>query len=183
MTTKKIPAGYERAAELAEEYFKANEALRERIDEIAEAKRKAGRRLLPGLKARAADLSAARDELRACIESDPGMWDSPRTRSLHGVKLGMRKLPDKVSIDPALAIPLVRELLPGKKRLLLNETVKLNMKAVGNLKASDLAKIGGSVEAGADVVTISIAKSDFDKLVEALLDELDKPDEDAGGEG
>lgn len=171
--TPKIPAGYERAAELCKAYFEAHEALRERVDEIAEAKRKAGRRLLPGLKKRIAAASAARDELRASIESDPGLWSRPRTRALHGVKVGLRQLPGRLEIDAETAIPLIRKHMPERAKALIKTSERLQAAPLKNLQPAMLARIGGRIVELGDETVIQIARSDVDKLVEALLAELE----------
>lgn len=180
--TDRIPKGYEEAAALAAAYFAAHERLRERVEEIKERQRAAGRRLLPGLKRMVAEASAARDALRQHIASRPGAWDKPRTRGLHGVKLGMRTLPGRLSIDAAAAIPLIRQHLPGQSKTLIKVTETLNANAVKALKAAQLARIGGAIEEQGDEVVISIPRSAVDKLVEALLDDLDEPEPEGGRE-
>lgn len=180
--TPKIPAGYERVADLCKAYFEAHEELRERVDAIAEAKRKAGRRLLPGLKKRIAIASAARDELRACIESDRGLWDKPRTRALHGVKAGLRQLPGQLEIDEETAIPLIRKHMPDRAKTLIKVTEKLQAGPVKNLQPAMLARIGGSIVELGDETVIKIAKSEVDKLVEALLAELETESENESEE-
>lgn len=173
VTTPKIPAGYELTAELAKAYFEAHEDLRNRVDAIAEAKRKAGRRLLPGLKQRIAIASAARDELRAHVLANPEAWDKPRTRALHGVKVGLRQLPGRLEIDDETAIPLIRKHMPDRAKALIKVTEKLQAGPVKNLQPAMLARIGGQIVELGDETVIQIAKSDVDKLVEALLAELE----------
>lgn len=171
--TPNIPAGYERAAELCKAYFEAHEELRERVDAIAEAKRRAGRRLLPGLKQRVAAASALRDELRAHVLANPGAWDKPRTRALHGVKVGLRQLPGRLEIDPETAIPLIRKHMPDRAKALIKTTEKLQATPLKNLQPAMLARIGGRIVELGDETVVQIAKSDVDKLVEALLAELE----------
>ena len=169
----KIPQGYERAAELAKAYFEAHEDLRERVDLIKERQLKAGRRLLPGLKKRIAAASAARDELREHIESSPGLWAKPRTRALHGVKLGRRQLPGQLEIDEAAAPGLIKRFLPQRYKALVKVETKLVKAALKNLPPGMLARIGGSIAERGDETVIAIPKSAVDKLVEALLQDLD----------
>ena len=176
----KIPKGYEEAAALAAEYFAAHERLRERVELVKARQRAAGRLLLPGLKRLVAEASAARDALRACIEADPQLWDKPRTRALHGVKLGLRALPGRLAIDAAAAIPLIRKHLPGQSKTLVKVSETLNLNALKALTPAQLARIGGSISDQADEVVITVPKSAVDKLVEALLDDLDEPGSGAG---
>ena len=178
VATPKIPAGYEEIAALAAAYFAAHERLRERVETIKARQRAAGRRLLPGLKRMVAEASAARDALRACIEAEPGLWDKPRTRALHGVKLGLRALPGKIAIDAAAAIPLIRRRLPREAATLIRTVETLNLAAVKTLTPAQLSRIGGSIAEQGDEVVITVPKSAVDKLVEALLDDLDDPGPD-----
>ena len=181
--TAKIPAGYEHAAELAKAYFEAHESLRERVDEIRERQMQAGRRLLPGLKQRAAAASAARDELREYIEARPELFERPRTRALHGVKLGRRQLPGKLVIDEAAAPGLIKRFLPDHYKALVKVETKLVKAAVKNLKPAMLERIGGQIAELGDETVIAVPKSAVDKLVEALLADLDdKSGETGGGE-
>ena len=176
----KIPAGYERAAELAKAYFEAHSDLRDRVDAIAEAKRKAGCRLLPGLKRRIATASATRDELSAWIDEHADLFRKPRTRALHGVKLGLRQLPGRLEIDEETAIELIRERMPDRAKTLIKVTEKLQAGPVKNLQPAMLARIGGRIVEPGDETVIRIAKSDVDKLVEALLAELDESESEPG---
>ena len=179
----KIPQGYERAAELAKAYFEAHESLRERLDEIRERQIQAGRRLLPGLKQRAAAASAARDELREYIEARPELFERPRTRALHGVKLGRRQLPGRLVIDEAAAPGLIKRFLPDHYKALVKVETKLVKAAIKNLKPAMLERIGGQIAELGDETVIAVPKSAVDKLVEALLADLDDKSGEAGGGG
>ena len=184
--TSKAPVGYERAAELAETHFADVAALGEQADRIKDARRKAARPLVPKLKRLASKASASGDALREHVRENPDLFRRPRTRELGGVKVGYRNLPDKIEIDPDVAVPLIRKHLPGQSKVLINTKVSLNMKAVKALAAAKLRKIGGRFVAGGQVVVASIAKSSVDRLVEALLSDLDSDsdlDLEAAGPG
>ena len=172
----KVPAGYEEIAELAKAYAQDHEALREQVKRIRDEQRKAGSRLLPGLKKKAATASAARDALVAAIKARPELWGKPRTRELHGVKVGLRQLPGRLEIDAAEAIPLIRKHMPERFKALVQTTSRLRAGAIKALPPAMLRRIGGDiVELGDEVVT-AIPKSAVDKLVEALLADLDSGD-------
>ena len=166
----KIPQGYGRAAELAARYFEAREVLRERADRIRDIKSKAGSRLKNGLLRRVAACSAAMDALRQEIEEHPELWARPRTRALHGVKVGRRSLPGRLEIDDDAAIPLVRELLPAKAKALVRTRETLVKEAVKGLPRAELAAIGGRIADLGDETVICIPRDAVDKLVEALLE-------------
>lgn len=179
----KIPAGYERIADLAKAYFEAHESLRERADEIRERQIKAGKRLLPGLKKRIAAASAARDELRAAVDADPRLWERPRTRALHGVKVGKRQLPGALEIDEAAAPEPIRRYMPERYKALVKVETKLVKAAIKNLEPAMLERIGGRIVELGDETVIAIPKSAVDKLVEALLADLDLDDKSGEAPG
>lgn len=170
----RIPKGYELAAELAKAYFDAHEDLRGRVELIRERQRAAGRRLLPGLKRRIAVASATRGALRGHVEDHPELWEKPRTRALHGVKVGLRQLPGKLDIDADAAIELIRKCFPSRYRTLVKVERKLQAAAVKALKPAELARIGGRIVDLDDEVVIVIPKDATARLVEALLEDLDE---------
>ncbi len=176
--TERVPAGYEHAAALAQAYCDAHESLRERVEEIKERQRKAGQRLLPGLKRRVAIASAARDDLHAYIERHPELFEKPRTRALHGVKLGLRQLPGRLEIDAESAVPLIRKFFPERYKELVKTTTRLQAAPLKALKPAELARIGGRIAELGDEVVIAVPKSAVDRLVEALLADLDEGGEE-----
>ena len=177
----KIPAGYERSAELAKACSDTHADLCKQVAEIQEIQRKAGSRKLPGLKRKIAAYSAARDAMREDVEAHPELWEKPRTRALHGVKVGMRQLPGKLVIDEAAAPGLIKRFLPDHYKALVKVETKLVKAAVKNLKPAMLERIGGRIAELGDEVVIAVPKSAVDKLVEALLADLDDKSGDAPG--
>ena len=169
----KTPQGYEREAELAKAVADTRAALCERVELIREVQRKAGRRLLPGFKARLAAYAAARDAMREDIEAHPEKYEKPRTRALHGVKFGLRQLPGRLEIDVESAIPLIRKFFPDRYKALVKTTTRLQAAPLKALKPAELARIGGRIVELGDEVVIAIPKSPIDRLVEALLEDLD----------
>lgn len=170
----RIPKGFEHIAELAGAYFAAHEDLRGWVDETRERQRRAGRRRLPGLKRRIAATSAARDALRTGIEDNPHLWNKPRTRALHGVKVGMRALPGKLDIDAEAAPELIRKRLPSRYKTLVKVEYKLQANAIKALRPAELERIGGRIVDLDDEVVIAIPKDATDRLVEALLEDLEE---------
>ena len=173
-TIQRIPAGYEAIADLAKRYFEAREALAGRVDRIREIKRKAGSRLMPGLRTRIDAAQAARIELAEAIEADPDLWTKPRTRNLHGVKVGRRTLPGRLEIDEPTAVLAIRELLPGREKDLVAVKTCLVKAAVKKLDGAELAAIGGRIVDLGDETVVAIPKDAVDTLVEALLEDLEE---------
>ena len=175
-TIQKIPAGYERIADLAKRYNAARDALGGRVKRIRDAQRKAGNRLKPGLRARIAEARAARIELAEAIEADPALWARPRTRNLHGVKVGRRTLPGRLDIDEPTAVLRIRELMPERERDLIAVRTALVKQAVKGLTGEQLAAIGGRIANLGDETVIAIPKDRLDALVDALMEDLEEED-------
>lgn len=172
--TEMIPKGYERAAEMAARYFEAREALQKHAERIRDVKRKAGSRLLPGLRRRAEAAKAARMDLVGAIAEDPSLWARPRTRNLHGVKVGLRTLPGRLDIDEPTAVLRIRELMPERERDLVAVRTSLVKQAVKRLSGEQLAAIGGRIADLGEEIVVAIPKDAVDKLVEALLEDLEE---------
>ena len=160
----------EEITELARDYARAVERLAEVSEEIREQQRHAVRQRLRGLKARAAEASAARAVLHDAIDDSRQRFLRPRTRATDGVKYGLRKQPGRVEIsDEPRSIARVRERLPDWADTLIRTTERLQRGPLHHLDSRQLASIGVRVEHVDDEVVISAAATDLDKLVEALL--------------
>ena len=121
------------------------------------------------LKARVAEVSAARDELREAIAANPELFERPRTRALEGIKVGYRKQPGRVECDEERSIARIRKLYPDREADLVRVRESLIRSALKNLDAKTLASIGATVIQVADQIVIAAADDDLDKLVDALL--------------
>ena len=175
----KIPKGYEELAALAKASFDSREAVRKQAELIKERQRAAARPLIPGLKRKIATASADRDALREYVKAHPERFEKPRTRALHGVKVGLRQLPGRLEIDAEAAIPLIRRFFPERYKTLVKTTTRLQAAPLKALKPAELARIGGRIVELGDEVVISVAKSDIDNLVETLLGDFDEEPEEA----
>lgn len=180
-----LPAGYspanslEEIAALARAYADARRELADKVEQVRAARRKATRPHRRGLSARTADTSGARDELRAAIRANPDLFAKPRTRTLEGVKVGYRKQPGKIVADETRAIARIRKLFPEREAELVRVKESLDRAAVRKLDARSMAAIGVSIADVDDEIVIATASDDIDRLVEAMLDELET--EDAAG--
>lgn len=144
-------------------------------DEIAQVKKKYHKTVT----GQVAATRQAREQLVAALKEAPGLFESPRTVLLHGVKVGYEKGKGSVQIgDLPKFLKRVREHLKGKFDLLVKTTYKPIKKAIANLPAEDLKKLGVEVIGTTDEVVITVPKTDLDKLVDALLKEDGEEDEE-----
>ena len=122
--------------------------------------------------AHALDAEAA---LREAVTGSPAaLWDSPRTRVLHGIKVGYAKARGKVSFDDeAAVIARIRKLLPADQAaLLIRVREAVHKPAVYDLTAADLRRLGITVSEDSDQIVIKDAASELDKALQAILDSL-----------
>lgn len=165
----------ERIRGLCRAYADAERLLAERTEHVQEVRRSSSGRLMPGLRSAAAELSAARDELRDAVESSPQLFERPRTRALEGVKVGFRKLPGTIDcLSEAKVIERIRRVRPELEATLVAVRESLVKAALKKLDSRDLAAIGVSITAVDDEVVIRTAKTDIDALVDALLAEFEE---------
>lgn len=156
-------------AELCKTYSAARERLADTTEDIRADQRRALRRRLRFLKARVAEVSAARDLLHQAIEENPALFDKPRTRALEGVKVGFRKQPGQIDCNEARTIARIRKIRPDLEENLVRVKESLNRSALKQLDARTLSAIGVTVIQVDDQVVIAAANDDLDKLVDALL--------------
>jgi hypothetical protein len=165
-------------AGFAREQQKLAETVAEMNAELAALRQ----RFLGRIRRAATAACRARVSLHAAIESVPELFARPRTRELHGVKVGFRKgLGGIAWDDDARVCELIeKHFAPAQADLLIKTTKKPIAKALADLDVSDLKHLGCRVESTGDMVVIAPANSDVEKLVKTLLAETE---EATSGEG
>jgi hypothetical protein len=153
----------------AEARTKLAELIAQLNDEIEAAKRIN----LPAIRkavARAAEKQAALVEL---LKENPDLFKKPKTRVLHGVKVGFQKQPGAIEIaDEAATLVRIKRMFDGQGSmlsLLIKTTEKPVKDALGELSGDQLKKLGVKVTDDTDKVIIKPADSEVDKVVDALL--------------
>lgn len=162
---------------LARAYADAYAELGDDVAVLENSIREIRRKMLPRIK-RAADKAAqAKQSLTAAVESAPALFVKPRTRLLHGIKVGFAKQKGTVELgDEAAVIRRIRKLLPeDQAELLIRTQESVHKQAVYDLSVEDLKRLGISITNDSDRVVVKVADSDIEKLVDALL-----KDEEAG---
>ena len=152
------------------EELNALDALTERIQY---ARRKAVHDKLQALKQCVSRVSACKDEITDALASAPALFEKPRTRSFDGIKVGFRKQKGKVVLDDEPATILrIRERLPVEQaELLIRIKESVVKEAVNDLTAADLKRLGIRLTQDTDEPVINAARTDLDKLVDALLED------------
>lgn len=162
---------------LAKQFSDHRHTLADLLNDIDQQQRAIIHRHLRDLRLMLADTAAKEADLRAAIEASPELFGKPRTRVLHGVKVGITKSKGKVEIpDEEKTIDRIRKLLPeDQAELLINVKEKVDRSVVSDITAADLKRLGIRIAEIDDAVVIRPVDSALDKLISALL--ADIPDE------
>lgn len=119
-----------------------------------------------------ADAKSAKATLSFAITAHAEEFQKPRTRQLHGFKVGLRKLEGKmVFADEAKAVQLIKKHFPDQFDVLVATSYSVVKDAAGQLPAADLKRIGGEITDSVDEVVIKSQMGDVEKIVSALIAE------------
>jgi DnaJ-domain-containing protein 1 len=120
--------------------------------------------------ARASEKQAALTEL---ITDNRALFERPKTRVLHGVKVGYQKQPGAIEIaNEEATIERIKKMFAEDRftvRLRIKTTEKPIKDAMGMLSGDQLKKLGVKVTDDTDKVIIKPSDSEVDKIVDALL--------------
>lgn len=167
--------------QLTAAYASQRHALAQRVqalhDEIERAKRKA----LDGIRLAVGHAVDAHNQLQAALQDNPQFFIKPKSAVFSGVQIGYRKKKGKIIVDDdAAVIARIRKELPeDQAELLISVTERVDKNAVGTLAANDLKRLGIQITADTDEPFIKPVDSDVDKLVNALLADIEGIDQDA----
>lgn len=119
-------------------------------------------------------LVAAAREREAALEHlitvNPALFDDPRTQIFHNIKVGFRKGCGSLDWDDdAEVVKRIEKLFPEMADALVRVEKSPVKKALQELPAADLKRLGVTVEETGDVVVIKPVDSAVDKIVKALL--------------
>lgn len=172
-----IPAtlGHPALEALAAAYAQAVDARRDRQAALRARLLAATLDLVPALRAAVASERDARAALFAAVEAAPGLFVRPRTRSHHGVKYGWAQGKASIEIpDEAKTLELIRKKLPPEQQVLLIRVKEaVERRAVLDLTAQDLRRLGIVQVPGIDAPLVQLPKDPADKLVDTLLSETE----------
>ena len=123
--------------------------------------------------------AAAESELRAAVDASRDLFEKPRSRVLHGLKVGLRKQPGKLTWpDAAHVVKLIRRHRPEDADALVRVTEAPVREALKQLPARELKRLGVEITEASDAVEVRATDSDVDKWVDAMLaglrDELEQ---------
>lgn len=154
----------------AKVYAQARGELTDKVAELNEEIEALKRKRMPVIRRKVQVAIEAREELVALVDSGRDLFQRPRTRTFHGIKVGLAKARGKVSWDDAAAvIARIRKLLPDQAELLIKVTETPRKKALVDLPGADLKRLGVTVAEAGDEVVVKATDTEIDKMVDALL--------------
>lgn len=131
---------------------------------------------LPRIREAVRATQGAREALQAQVEATPDLWQPPRrTVVIEGVRVGYQKGKGRLvwERDDAV-VRLIRKHFPDQAEVLVQTKETPVRKALQQLTAVELQKLGVSIEGADDEVVIRPTDSDVDKLVAKLLEAAER---------
>jgi hypothetical protein len=122
------------------------------------------------LKRHVALTAECQTNLASAIDQVPELFQKPKTRIVHGIKIGFRKGKGKIEWeDDAQLVALIKKRFPDFVDDLILTTEVPSATGLQELDAAELRKLGVTVEEAGDQVVVKAVESDVEKLVKALL--------------
>ena len=150
-------------ADTLAEYSALTARVRDEIKQVTARHLAALRCLFNDLKDRQADICAE-------IKAHPDWFEKPRTRVIHGIKLGLRKRKGKLVIrDAARTVRRIKALYEDDIGVLVKATETPLKSGLEKLSAQELKRLGVEVTDDSDDVVFVAAADEFDELVDFLL--------------
>lgn len=166
-TTQVTLAGIEARTK---DYRSARDTMGKRVQSLQDEIAAATRKWEPQIRKSLLEVKAAESELSAAVAANPGLFARPRSHTFHGVRVGIEKGKGKVTIiEKDRTVELIRKHMEDQFDLLVKTTHKPIKKAIEQLDAKDLKRIGVAVEDAGDQVVIRPVDSELDKMLNALL--------------
>ncbi|BET67187.1 hypothetical protein ASA1KI_21050 [Opitutales bacterium ASA1] len=166
----------------AKVFSKSRDVLAERVQSLQMEVENLRRRRIPGIKSAAYEAGEQKAELERLIAASPELFVKPRTITVHGIRLGLEKGKGAIEFgDEEGVIKRIGKVCPELRDILVKTTEKLVKKALKQLDAATLAKIGCTVQEIDDQVVVRVQGDEIDKLVAKILEESgggDAGDED-----
>jgi len=155
---------------LARQYADAQTDLDTRTNDLRQVIDRAVRDAWPELR-RATTRAAERYEaLLASVTDARDVFEKPKTKILHGVRVGYRKSKDAVQVlNAENTCALIHNVLPDQVDVLISKTEKPVVAGLEQLDDEQLRKIGCKRVAGRDEPIAALAETELDKVVAALM--------------
>lgn len=163
---------------LTKEFADARAVLVDRMQAIEDDVRQVKKRHRAALLRAVDRTSSARLALEAALEDGRHLFEKPRTRIFHAVRVGIMKGKGGLDwSDDAQVVRLIRKHLPESAETLIRVRETPVKPALAQLPAADLKRLGVTVVDAGDEVFVKPADSEIDKLVDAFLQDEQEDEE------
>lgn len=157
---------------LAKQYRDARAVLEERVQALEDEVAAAHRRKLPGIKTALAKALEAKDALTNGIDENRDVFAKPKTHTAHATRYGLMKGKGRLEWDDDdTVVDRIERTLPEQAADLIRTTKKPDRKALEDLDAKTLRRLGVTVEDTDDVPFVKAIDGDATKMVKRLLKE------------
>lgn len=155
---------------LARQYADAQTDLDGRTNELKQKIDAAVRAAWPDLRKATTRAAERYDALLAAVSDAKPAFDKPKTRILHGIRVGYRKAQDTVQVLNAdNTVALIKRAIPEQQGVLISTTEKPVMDGLMQLDDATLKLIGCKRVPGSDAPFAKLADTELDKVVAALM--------------
>lgn len=156
----------------AQRYAQARSELADVVGRLTAEQEEVKRKHMKPLRAAVQKTQQRRDELRIDVEVAPQLFEKPKSRVLHGIRVGYRKAKGKLTFpDPKKVVAKVKEILPDKSDSLVKTEEKPVRAELNKLDAATLRRLGVEVTADTDVAIVEpTTDTEIDKIVDALVE-------------
>ncbi len=109
-------------------------------------------------------------KLYEAVEAAPALFEKPKSRVIHGIKVGYAKAPDTFTVpNEEETIAAIARLLPALATVLVKRESSIVKGALKQLDQEMLLQLGVLVTAGENEIICRPVDGDIDRLVNALL--------------
>jgi len=160
-------------------YSEAYSELTDSITKMEQEVEKARNKYMPDIKAGVAKIKAAGEKLHESIDENKDLFVKPKTQIFHNIRVGFIKGKGKKEFDNDKTVALIHKHYPDKEDLLIQVEEKVISKAIEQLPAADLKKIGVNIVDAQDEIVIRPVDSEIKKVIDKIISEITNEEEEA----
>lgn len=155
-----------------QDYAAVSQELTERVTRMKEEIDAVRKRHLESITTLAKKAAQEKAILLDAIDESRELFVKPKSITIHGVTVGLRKKKGKIEMpNESGTIKRIRKQMPDLADVLIKDNPRVIKKALNNLSASDLKKLGVEITADTEEPIVKSALDEVEKLVTALIDE------------
>lgn len=164
----------------AQAFAEARAALSAIVSDLEAEMNAVKRRKISSLRRAVAKSNDRQSDLKNLIEASKELFEKPRTRVFHGIKVGYQKGKGGLDIgDEERVLKLILKHFPDREEELIRTKKAPDKTALGKLPVSDLKRLGIEVIATQDEIVLKATDSAVDKIVDALLKGMEEDSREA----